>query len=165
MRKVKFLIFVIIFITGGLYESNAQVITGGSVGINYSNGLYLDASPIVGYRQGIIDVGIAPFFSYRDHENRDARYSFGNRVFAEVTLMKNVFIHGEFEMTNIETNVIDAAGDKERKWIYGLPVGAGYRHSIGKKTQAYVMVLYDVMLDDDSPVENPIVRGGVVIRL
>ncbi len=138
-------------------SSQAQVFTGGSVGVHYSRGYYIEASPIIGYRMGIVDVGISPFFSYREYRDRDNRYSYGNRIFTQVSPVPQVFGHAEFEMTNIEHG-------GERKWITGLPVGAGYRYGLGSRSEAYGMVLYDLLLDDDSPVENPIVRGGVIYR-
>lgn len=136
---------------------HAQVFTGGSVGVNYDRGLYIDAAPVAGYRMGIVDLGVSPFFSYRDHRDRDSRYSYGGRLFTQVSPVPGVFGHAEFEMTNIEH------GD-DRKWITGLPVGAGYRYRLGDNTEAHAMILYDVLLDDDSPVRNPIVRGGVTYR-
>ncbi len=149
-----FVIVVMFLITETSY---AQVFTGGSMGMHYDRGYYLEASPVVGYRMGILDFGVSPFFSYRDHRDRDARYSYGNRLFAQVSPIPEVFGHAEFEMTNIEH------GD-DRKWITGFPVGAGYRYQLGSRSEAYAMVLYDLLLDDDSPVQNPIVRGGVTYR-
>lgn len=158
MKKSFLLIIVVIFLSGSFNEGKAQMYTGGSLGIHYdTNGYYVDIAPLLGYRYGIMDVGLSPFFSYRNYKDRPNRYAYGNRVFSQITFIPNVFAHGEFEVSNIEV-----AGD--RKWIIGLPVGGGYRYMLTDRTQAYGMVLYDVLLDDDSPVTNPIIRGGVVYR-
>ncbi len=138
-------------------DSHAQVFTGGSVGVHYDRGYYIDAAPVIGYTMGIVDLGVSPFFSFRDHRDRDSRYSYGGRLFTQVSPVPEVFGHAEFEMTNIEH------GD-DRKWITGFPVGAGYRYKLGSRSEAYAMVLYDLLLDDDSPVTNPIVRGGITYR-
>ncbi len=157
MKKI-LLISILVTALSGMHNTlNAQMYTGGNLGIHYdAKGYYIDVAPLLGYRQGIVDFGVSPFFSFRDHKDRDSRYSYGNRVFTQVTFIPNVFAHAEFEVTNIEA----AGGD--RKWIVGLPLGGGYRYRLGDRTQAYGMVLYDVLLDDDSPVTNPIIRGGVV---
>ncbi len=149
--------FVLFF--GSVSISEAQFYTGGNIGFHVDNrGYYFDVAPLFGYRHGILDVGISPFYSYRDHDIRGTRYSYGNRFFTQLTFFRNVYAHAEFEMTNIEVTV---DGEKQRKWIAGLPLGAGYRHEIAPRTHAYGMVLYDVLLDEDSPVTNPIVRFGV----
>ena len=51
--------------------------------------------------------------------------------------------------------------NEKRIWTIGLPVGAGYEHKIGK-IRVQASILYDLLLDPDSPKENPIYRGGVV---
>jgi hypothetical protein len=164
MKKIYFLFFTTILVFTGL-KISAQVYTGGSLGVHYEDGIYVDASPLFGYRQGILDLGVAPFYAYREYDNRPSRYSYGNRIFMQLTFIPNVFAHAEFEVSNISTGVIGADGRQERKWITGLPLGGGYRYNLAPRTQAYGMILYDVMLDPDSPVKNPIIRGGMVFRL
>ncbi len=165
MNKIYFFILISFLISGSFFQVHAQVYTGGSVGLHFDTGdYYIDVSPMVGYRHGIFDHGIAPFFSYRDERNRSGRYSYGNRFFTQITFMRDVFIHGEFEASNVETTAVGPDGKKERKWIIGLPVGGGYRYNLTERTQAYGMVLYDLILDEDSAVDNPIIRDGVVYR-
>ncbi len=157
MKKKLILLPVLITIAALSAEISAQVYTGGNIGLHIDDrSTYADIAPVLGYRQGIFDFGISPFFSYRDYHELAERYSYGNRIFTQITFIPGVFAHGELEVTNIETS----AGD--RKWITGLPLGGGYRYSITHRTRAYGMVLYDVLLDDESPVRNPIFRAGVV---
>ncbi len=159
MKKRFLLVIAVLLMSGSVIEIKSQVYTGGSLGIHFdTDGYYVDIAPLLGYRHGILDVGLSPFFSYRDHKDRDSRYTYGNRVFTQLTFIPNVFAHGEFEVSNIEL----ASGD--RKWIVGLPVGGGYRYNLTDRTQAYGMVLYDVLLDEESSVTNPIIRGGVIYR-
>jgi len=139
------------------FKLQGQIYTGGSVGVHFENGYYAEAAPVVGYRYRIVDIGVSPFFSYRERQNQPDFYSYGNRIYTQITFIPQVFGHAEFEVTNIE-----AAG--RRKWIMGLPVGVGYRYKLSKNAEAYGMILYDVLLDKDSPVQNPIIRGGVNYR-
>jgi hypothetical protein len=165
MKKLCFLVLATTLLFSGFFQSDAQIYSGGSVGAHFDNGFYLDASPLFGYRFGILDAGIAPFYSYREYDNRPSRYSYGNRIFTQLTFIPNVFAHAEFEVSNISTGITGPDGNPERKWITGLPIGGGYRYNLAPKTQAYGMILYDVILDPDSPVRNPIIRGGVTFRL
>ena len=163
MNKAKnLLVLITIILFSGYYTSSAQVFTGGSIGMHYDDGFYIDAAPMLGYRAGILDVGVSPFYSYREYETRPSSYAYGNRIFMQLTFIPNVFIHGEFEASNVATSVIGPDGKRERKWITGLPVGGGYRYNLTERTQAYGMILYDIMLDPESPVRNPIIRGGMV---
>ncbi len=150
------IIFISVFLLLSVYsyECYSQRYTGGNVGFHFDNkGYYLDAAPILGYKVGIMNFGVSPFFSYRER-NDVSRYSYGGRVFTQATIVSGLFAHAEFELSNIEKG-------GERKWIVGLPLGMGFRQEIAPNTQAYVTVLYDVLLDEDSPVDNPIVRGGI----
>ena len=157
-----FLILSAFLLLTGVHEGKAQLYTGGNIGLHYDDGVYVDAAPLLGYRYGILDVGISPFYSYREYRNQPSRSAFGNRLFTQVTFIPNVFVHGEFEVSNIATSVTGTDGKRERKWIMGLPVGAGYRYNLTDRTQTYGMILYDLILDKDSPVRNPIIRGGMV---
>jgi len=64
-----------------------------------------------------------------------------------------VYATGSFEAMN-------SGFSDSRQWIYALPVGGGVRYSFGQIT-FYSEIMYDVLLDKDSPRENPVVRGGV----
>ncbi len=155
MQKILFITVSAFVLTGFFNESKSQLYTGGSIGYHFtSNSQYFDASPLIGYRYGRLDFGTAPFYSYRDYDNRSSRYSYGNRLFMQLTFIPNVFAHAEFEVTNIDAS-------DGRKWITGLPVGGGYRYNLTDRTRAYGMVLYDVLLHEESTVQNPIVRGGI----
>ena len=165
MDKKYFLILIMAFLFSAANDSSAQVYTGGSISMHYDNGLYVDLSPLLGYRFGILDAGVAPFYSYREYDTRPASYSYGNRVFMQLTFFRDVFAHAEYEVSNIATSTIGADGKYLRKRITGMPVGGGYRYNLTPRTQAYGMILYDLLLDPESPVQNPIVRGGIVLTL
>ncbi|MFO7790023.1 MAG: hypothetical protein R6V32_05570 [Bacteroidales bacterium] len=157
MKTARFFALTAILVLTGFLNSEAQIYTGGNLGAHVNNsGYYVDVAPVVGYRYKRLDAGISPFFSYRSNKIIANRYSYGGRIFTEVTIIDNVFLHAEIEATNI-----DVPGSNERKWIFGIPVGAGYRKEIAPNTHAHAMILYDLLLDDDSSVNNPIVRAGV----
>jgi hypothetical protein len=51
--------------------------------------------------------------------------------------------------------------EHKREWIMALPVGVGYRQKISDKVFADFSIMYDLLLDPNSPKENPIFRGGI----
>ena len=148
------LLFVLSLIT---LNASSQVYTGGNASVNYDRGYYVDVAPILGYRMGIVDVGVSPFYAYADRDNQDPQYSFGARLFTQLTFYRNIYAHVELQAANVQIGKSEI-----RKWVLSLPIGAGYRYEIAPNTTAYGMVLYDVLLNEDSPARNPIIRGGVI---
>lgn len=142
---------------------SSQIFTGGTFGVYYDNGVYVDLAPEIGYRYQRVEAGISPFVSYREIGDQH-RYSFGNRIFTRITVYKDIFLHGEFQLMNIEIPGSTSSGFtfENRKWILSMPIGAGYKYKISDKAYAHGSILYDVMLDKDSPVQNPIIRGGII---
>ncbi len=140
----------------------AQFYTGGNVSVNYNNGIYIDAAPVFGYRYKIFNSGVSPFYSYSEVNNSEGYSSYGGRIFEEITVFQNFFIHAELEAASVKiVNIVNDQTTTHRKWIWALPVGAGYNQQIAPKVTAYAMVLYDLLLDENSPKENPVVRAGI----
>lgn len=151
------LIGIMTFIMG-LGSIQAQIFTGGTFGVHFDNdGYYVDAAPIIGYRYYLLQVGVSPFLSYKELHNQAGKVDFGGRVFSQLTIIQDVFAHAEFQMINTEL----PGASRQRKWIMSLPIGGGYRYKISDKATAHGMILYDVLMDPNSPAKNPIVRGGI----
>ena len=144
--------------------AQAQVLSGGNVSVTGDeNGFYADIAPTFGYQIKNVRMGINPFISYSDLKTDKAVYSFGGRLFSEISLMKGIFAHGEIEASNTEVQTHDVWNNplKERKWSVGIPLGAGYEYPVGNHMTAYGMILYDLLENKDSPQTNPIVRAGI----
>ncbi len=158
MKSVLLAIFLLIS-----YGLTAQVYTGGNAGVNVdNNNLYVDIAPIIGYRINSFNVGLSPVISYRRNPQDDETYSYGARIFSEYTLFKGFFLHAEAEALNVEDFANRTPeGDTTRDWILAVPLGAGYRQPIGDRITAHAMILYDVIEDERSPYENPLVRAGI----
>lgn len=156
--KVNTIKYVTLFLALTFISLNAssQVYTGGNASVNYDRGYYVDLAPLLGYRMGIVNVGVSPFYAYADRENHEPVYSFGARLFTQLTFYKDIYAHVELQGENVQIGKT-----KNRKWVLSLPVGFGYRYEIAPNTTAYGMILYDVLLNEDSPSRNPIIRGGV----
>jgi hypothetical protein len=142
------------------FKAECQVFTGGEFGVHYKNGMIIEAAPVLGYKLNNYRVGVSPFLSYSMPKNSKEFYIFGARLFNQFTIFEGVYLHAEFEALNTP----HLKADDKRIWLLGLPVGAGYEKEIAKNTFAYGSFLYDLLLSESSPKENPTIRAGIVHR-
>ncbi len=158
MKNIKLLLTTFIFlvffaIAPGVF---AQINTGGTMGVSYDNGYVIEFAPIIGYKYyKIIESGASPFFSYAEKNNK---YAFGGRIYSQVNVYKETFVHAEFEVANVE---VIKNNTTIREWQLALPIGGGYRYKISDGVYAYGMILYNVLQSGDSHTKNPIIRGGI----
>jgi hypothetical protein len=153
------IIIVSVFFLSEITISFCQIYTGGNMGMNYNNGVYIDFAPVLGYRKNRAEFGISPFYSYSKINNASsATYTYGGRIFTKYTLFEGLFLHAELEASNI------GAGDINRNWVLAMPIGAGYSKRIGNIT-TYATILYNVILinklNTTFTKENPVIRAGV----
>ena len=165
MKKILRIFSILFFLNFLLIQNSsyAQVYTGGNASVSFTNNnTYIDVAPILGYQMGAFRLGISPMFAYNKAQFSDARYTFGGRFFSQLTVFKGLFLHAEAEGLNVEDYINrDAEGNIQRKWVFGLPVGAGYSQSLGDRVNVQFMVLYNVIQNNLYPYENPIFRGGI----
>ncbi|MFN6943478.1 MAG: hypothetical protein ACK4ND_00915 [Cytophagaceae bacterium] len=154
-------VFILLLLLFVFKVAEAQVYTGGNVGVNYRNGLFVDFSPLVGYQleEYHVNVGVAPVVSYSRVYDSPARYSYGGRAFGQYLVTKDFFTHAEINLLNVPGYNDRTMGS--RIWILSLPIGGGYQYKIGPGVMFQAMVLYDILVGPSSPNENPIVRMGV----
>ncbi len=141
------------------FASHAQVVTGGTLGVDYRNdGYFIELAPKIGYKYSIFESGVAPFLSY--HESSDY-LAYGIQVYTQADIYKGVFLHAEFSATSA---YIYSQGTRE--WVMGLPVGVGYQHEISDGLWFKGSVLYDFLYKEGfSPTKNPIFRVGLTYSL
>ena len=149
--KFKILLILLYFTLTG----KAQITVGGNASVTFTNGLYADLSPIVGYKIKKFNAGFSPFFAYFQQLPSSPNYSYGARTFGQYSLFNGLFLHAEVEASNIKVATI-------RKWILGLPLGGGFEREIAENTRVQCIILYDVLLDKNSQKQNPEIRGGIV---
>jgi len=154
----KIIFFLLISLSVTNY-CNAQINTGGTMGISYDDGYVIEFAPTAGYKYyKIFESGASPFFSYAEKYNK---YAFGGRIYSQVTIYKETFAHAEFEVANVE---VIQNNLKTREWQLALPIGGGYRYKISDGVYAYGMILYNVLQSADSHTKNPIIRGGITYQ-
>jgi len=141
----------------------AQLYTGGNAGIDYANGLYIDLAPLVGYRYKIFDTGVSPFVSYMKKNNIEESVVYGGRYYVQLHILRDLLVHAEIEGINnkMQYYLPDGALATKREWRLALPIGAGYSRRIAGNIGVHTLILYDLLLPKDSPIENPMIRAGV----
>lgn len=140
-----------------------RIFTGGNVIFNIGSTYYgnipitvttIGASPIIGYR--VTDrfhtgLGVT-YIYYREKPKGYPAYStniYGGNVFARYFILKNIFAHAEYGVTNWEVPVVDQfghyTGDYKRVNTFALPVGGGLSQPISQNAAIHVMALYDLL--------------------
>jgi len=157
IKKKLQLLLILIFVTLG-FNVKSQVYTGGTMGVNYNDGVVVELAPILGYKYKIFEAGVSPLFSYAERQNK---FAAGARLFTIVTVYKDTFVHAEFEAANVQKG----EDIKSREWVLALPIGGGYQYEISKGVYAYGMILYNVIQKENSLTKNPIIRGGIKYQL
>ena len=157
MQKLRvFFTFILVGVALGL---NAQVNTGGNIGVNIvDNILQIDIAPEINYSP-LDDVlfGLSPFILYsKDLETLMKLYVYGVRMYGEYTIIQNFFVHLEYEYSRAWTNEGFGAA------IHSAPIGGGFEQEISQGVVAYGMILYDVLYSSETSIrQNPVVRAGV----
>lgn len=155
--KTHHLIFlaVTVLIFSSLPKVNiAQIFTGGDISVSYSNALYADVAPTIGYKYKKIRIGISPIVSFTLSDNKLNNLSYGARLYSEYDIIKGILAHAEIQTINTNNT-----------WVLSAPLGVGYEYKIAKNVYFKGLVLWDVIDDPNSTQENPIIRAGLVYSL
>jgi len=138
---------------------------GGNLGLRVGNPTYIELSPIAGYRlNSFLMPGVG--VSYRYIRYRYANYAprgsnlFGASVWVRAYVAPMVFGYAEYEVLNGEWDPYFQPDVRYN--IYTSFVGGGYSQEMGG-TSSYVMVLFAINREWDSPYINPVIRVGFMI--
>ena len=147
----------------------------GGLSFGYGGG-YIEIDPQVGYQfnpQFIAGVGVsysyireAIFDPYSgQYAGSYSTSNYGGRLFAEYHFLPFLFAHAEYEAMNFDYLVYNtntgALIDDGRVWVGNPMIGLGYKSPIGRKGYSYLMLLYDLNINDPRSAElynyNPFV--------
>lgn len=128
---------------------------GGGFGFSLGSSSHVELAPVLGYR--ITDtwhagLGISYFYSSNAFQDLNTgtvyRYEqsiYGGSLFTRYFLFENLFLHGEYEMLNVQIPQVTNAGIiYDRQFVPSLLLGAGYYQKMGNKSVFYLTLLYDV---------------------
>jgi hypothetical protein len=124
-------------------------------GSSYLSGTVTNFSlcPFVGYRiNPDLTVAIGPnyqYWAFRGNSTVLRDHFYGGRIFVRHELGRNFFLHGEYEVYNMETYSL--IGGLGRSNIDLASLGAGYKSNFGGEFgYYYVMVLFDFIQNYNS---------------
>ena len=147
--------------------------TGGNIGLQFGSQTMIEASPILGYK--ITDnfsagTGITYQYYRLNLYGTILKTSiYGGSVFARYYIFENLFVHGEYEVLNMETAFFDPGyfyHKEKRYWVGSVLGGCGYRQSIGGNSFFNIVVLYNFNDNPYSPYNGPLIyRVGIDIGL
>ena len=137
----------------------------GNFGFNVSNtSAAILFSPLIGYRiNNKLSAGGGPMFEYISFRYTPTdvykNTTLGGRAFVRYNVLENLFLHGEYNLINYKL-----FATQERVWESHLPVGGGYRQSLGGRSTINLMVLYDVLYSPDSDYNRYSTYNGFIMR-
>jgi hypothetical protein len=153
---------------------------GGYLAIQVGSITLISVSPQVGYYftpRVLLGMGISyEYYSEKWYDDRIKSSIYGGRLYNEYDVYTNVnskptkrqqtnfsiFTHLEYEAINLDRDFSnpDLSQTKNRFWIHGLLVGAGFKQHFGRRSSFNVVFLYNVINNDKSPFDNPQIRLG-----
>lgn len=173
IKYTKILLVSLLFISSHTIAQNPEhwskrLVFGGNLGLQFGTVTAIDLSPQIGYKvTDRLTPGIGISYQFYS-DNRRVGYEFkthiyGGKTFVSYLLLENVLAHVEYEALSLEsvyfkTNYVPT--DPDRYWSHNLFVGGGYSHPIGAKGSIFLLVLYNLNEDINSPYTNPVVRIG-----
>lgn len=158
-----------------------KLFTGGTVGLQFGNYTYINLAPIIGYRfNEYISCGLGPNYIY--YRQKDYYTStiykaniYGGNFFTRIYFLKNVipsikdfYLHGEFEMLSLETDIFDPYQyyhTSDRYWVKSVYGGAGIRQYLSERAFMTITVLYNFNETMDNPFDPLVYRVGFEIGL
>jgi long-subunit fatty acid transport protein len=155
-------------------------------GLNYGSNYYSDGgafnfsiTPALGYR--INDrIAVGPGISYTYTNQTFGKgnptlnlNSLGYKVFGQVRVIDQFFVHGEYEITNVEYPAV--VGNNyvvrnnqivtEKRRIESPLLGAGYRSQISNRVAADIVLLYNFNDGYGSIYQNPVLRFNFLFNI
>jgi len=149
---------------------------GGTIGFNFwSDYFLLSLEPMVGYNVSPkFSLGGKVQYTYindSQYEVEDLTYhNYGASIFGRFRPIPKMYLHAEFAYMNFESYTVtyDPINrtyefPSERVWVPFVLLGAGFVQPVSASTSVYAEILFDVLMDDNSPYEDwdPIIHVGV----
>ncbi len=152
------------------------------IGLGYSSyygssNFNFSLSPAIGYRvtdRFAIGPGISYSYNYygvNDGYGNSSSMStsnFGVKVFAQLRVINQFFIHAEYESTKAEFPVIDSNYNfvgKVSRQVQTPLAGVGYRSQISNRAAADIVILYNFQDNYDSIYPNPVIRFNFLFNI
>lgn len=143
---------------------------GGSMSATFGNITNVSLSPEIGYKlKDNWTIGIGGLYNYY----KDKRYSpvfdmstYGGSIFTRLIISDQFIAHSEYQIINLDAfNTLTNRYDEGRVNVPLLLIGGGYSSRISNNASIFIIALFDIIEDINSPYTNPIIRMGIGIGL
>lgn len=169
-------------------EQNTKFFIYSGFGVGYSSNVYYDGgslnlsiSPALGYRINdriAVGPGISYAYTNQTFGKGNPTLSLNNvgvKGFAQIQVVDQFFIHGEYEVTKAELPLVDANNNyvvSNNKILTGTRTvesplaGVGYRSSFSNRVAADILVLYNFNNTfNNSIYGNPVIRFNFLFNI
>lgn len=141
-----------------------RMVVGGGFGATFGDITLVEVAPNFGYFfTDRFLVGVSARYIYYRERFRLFNQTFTNEtniygggVFAQYFFVEEFFGHTEIEVLNLD----DFTTENDRVNVASIFVGGGYRSFFSDNSFAYLMLLYNINDDINSPYTNPVLRVG-----
>lgn len=163
-------------------EQYTKLFVYSGVGLGY-NSLYgysnfnISASPSLGYRiSDRLAIGPGISYAYNSVSTNDgygnpeqhSTSSFGVKIFGQLRVINQFFIHAEYEETKAQLIAVDQydryVGTISRSVQTPL-AGVGYRSQISNRAAADIVLLYNFKDNTNSIYSNPVIRFNFLFNI
>ena len=169
-------------------DQNTRFFIYTGFGLSYSSNIYYDggafnvsASPALGYRiNDRISVGPGISYAYTNQTFGTGNptlslNNIGVKAFAQIKVIDQFFVHGEYEVTKAELPLVDANNRYvvvNNKFLTGSRTvesplaGVGYRSPLGNRAAADILLLYNFNdTFNNSIYRNPVIRFNFLFNV
>lgn len=157
-----------------------RLVFGGGLGLQFGTVTFIDISPMVGYRlTKKLESGVGltyKYYKYNDFyknlttgEKIDLKsHMLGGSVYTRYYLLDRIFAHVEFERLNYKyQDIYESAGQIVRKdrsdYVSSLFVGGGLTQRLAGRANLFIMALWNLTEEPNTPYNNPVIRMGVLV--
>jgi len=142
----------------------SKIYYGGELGLSFGSVFRIRVAPLIGYKLSPkASIGAKLVYEYLNYSDSDfTANNYGASVFARYRVVPQLYVHGEFAYASYEYQTFRGS---DREWIPFLLVGGGFIQPVGPRTFVYAEVLFDVLMDDNSPYQDwePFISVGVSV--
>jgi len=135
---------------------------GGNLSLQLGSYTYVEVSPLAGIHiTPFLDLGTGATYTYaRDSYSGFTNQIYGANVFTQLQLFKPIVAHVQAELIN--SGVYNLAGDFSREWFQSLLIGGGLKQQVGKKSYSFLLLLWNLNQQYNSPYQNPVIKVGFI---
>jgi len=135
-----------------------NIFFGGGLDLQFGTYTMIKLTPEAGYRLiPTFETGIGGYFLYiKDFSSNFSENIYGGKLFSRYYVLNNFVLIGEYEALFVPSYT------GERIIVPGLLGGIGYQQKLGERFAVQTSILYNFLMTENTPYQNPIIRISFV---